>query len=157
MKLSAKERTGLRAMVEFARRYGQGPTPLSEVARVQDLPLPYLERVVAPLRRGGLLESVRGAHGGYALTREPAAITVGDVFRTVEGALMTLDCMGTDGCECGREPICATRSVWQTVTACLQETLDNISLSDIVLEGATAWRAEPRVSQDTERTAAHAS
>jgi Rrf2 family transcriptional regulator, cysteine metabolism repressor len=136
MKLTARERTGLRAMVEFARRHGQGPTALNEVAGAQDLPLPYLEQVVALLRRAELLESVRGAHGGYMLARDPAEISAGDVFRAVEGSLMTLDCMRTDG-SCEREPICATRNVWQIIVDRLEDTLDNTSLVDVL-----AWDAD---------------
>jgi Rrf2 family cysteine metabolism transcriptional repressor len=61
MRFSARERTGLQAMVEFARRYGEGPVPLGDVAIAQDLPLPYLAHVVGELRRAGLLASVREA------------------------------------------------------------------------------------------------
>jgi len=131
MKLSSKEHTGLQAMVEFARRYGSGPTSLSEVARAQELPFPYLEQVIAPLRRSGLLTSARGVHGGYALARHPAAISVGDVFRAMEGSLITLDCMRPDGAPCAKESTCATRGVWQRVTKRLSETLDNLTLADI--------------------------
>ncbi|MBN1402207.1 MAG: Rrf2 family transcriptional regulator [Anaerolineae bacterium] len=126
------ERTGLRAMVELARRYGQGPTPLREVAQVQDLSLPYLERVAAVLRDSELLASVRGAHGGYLLARRPETISVGDVLRAVEGGLIALDCMRDDGVQCERQPICASRNVWQLVADRLEETLDNTSLADLV-------------------------
>ena len=155
MKLSARERIGLRAMVEFARRYGASPVPLSEVARAEDLPIPYLEHIVAALRRAGLLQSVRGAHGGYMLTRQPSAISVGDVFRAVEGSVMALDCTGTDGSSCAREPICATRNFWQALAWRLTETLENTSLADImpqdvgvlgdrdILESSPVPRPEP--------------
>ncbi len=132
MKLSAKERIGLRAMVEFARRYGTNPVPLSEVARAEELPLPYLEHVVAALRRAGLLQSIRGAHGGYMLTRQPSAISISDVFRAVEGSVMTLECTSTDGSFCIREPVCATCSFWQALASRLSETLENTSLADIL-------------------------
>jgi Rrf2 family transcriptional regulator, cysteine metabolism repressor len=115
VKLTARERFGLRAMVEFARRYGDGPVALNEVARVEELPLPYLEHIVAALRRAGLLQSVRGAHGGYMLTREPASISIGDVFRAVEGSVMTLDCTSAAGPPCARGLLCATRSFWQAL------------------------------------------
>ena len=134
MRLTAQERTGLRAMVEFARHYGEGPTSTSAVARAQNLSQPYLERVVASLRRGGLLTSVRGAHGGYSLSREPDAITVADVFRAVEGMLLPLDCMNAGGTVCDRERVCATRSVWQLVAARLAETLDSTSLADLLVQ-----------------------
>jgi len=132
MKVSSRERVGLRAMVEFARRYGDGPVPLSEVARAQEMSHPYLEQVATSLRRSGLLSSVRGAHGGYMLSRAPSAITVGNVLRALEGSLIALDCMRTDGSLCGREPICAARSLWQTVVERVSETLDNTSLADIL-------------------------
>ena len=132
MRFSARERTGLRAMIEFARRYGEGPVSLSVIARAQDLPRPYLGRVAASLRRSGLLQSVRGARGGYLLTREPAEIRVGDVLRAVEGSLMSLDCMRGDGFRCAREPVCATRTVWQSVAERLKETLDHTSLADVL-------------------------
>jgi len=133
MRLSAKERTGLRAMVELARRHGQGPTPLSEISRIEELPLPYLEHVVGELRRAGLLQSARGMHGGYLLSREPSRISVGDVFRAVEGTLVPLDCLGGDSTACAREPVCAARHVWQKVSERLSETLDNTSLSDLLV------------------------
>ena len=134
MKLSSKERTALRAMAELARRYGEGPISLNEVAEAEALTLPYLEQVAASLRRSGLIQSVRGAHGGYQLTRKPDAITVGDIFRAVEGSLMNLDCMGTDGSACAREPICATRAIWLTVFERLSDTLDHLSLADVLIE-----------------------
>ncbi|MBC7235579.1 MAG: Rrf2 family transcriptional regulator [Chloroflexi bacterium] len=148
MKLTARERTGLRAMVEFARHYGEGPTALSEVAREQGLPLPYLEQVVASLRRAGLLESVRGAHGGYMLAREPGQISAGDVFRAVEGSLMTLDCMRTDGTSCAREPICVTRNVWQIIIDRLRDTLDNTTLADVLAWEHTKAGVGTKVEND---------
>ena len=132
MKITARERTALRAMVEFARRYGQGPTSLGDVADAQDLSLPYLEQIVPDLKRCGLLESTRGAHGGYELTRSPAEIAVSEVFEAVEGGLMPLDCMRTEGPTCDRKAVCATRNVWTVVAQRLQETLDHTSLADVL-------------------------
>lgn len=120
-------------MVELARRHGQGPTSLAEVADVQGLSLPYLERIVPDLRRANLLESTRGAHGGYELTRAPASISVSEVFVAVEGGLIPLDCMRSDGAACARESVCATRSVWTVVTERLQETLGDTSLADVLV------------------------
>ncbi len=133
MRLTARERTALRAMAEFARRYGDGPTALSEVSAAQGLPLPYLEHIAASLRRSGLLSSVRGAHGGYTLNKAPATVTVGDVLRAVEGPLVSIECtQGGSGCE--REPVCDARMVWQAVTERLQEMLDQTSLADLIDE-----------------------
>ncbi len=139
MRLSAKERTALRAMAELARRYGEGLISLNEVAEAEGLPLSYLEQIASALRRSGLIHSARGVHGGYQLARKPEEITVGDIFRAVEGSLMTLDCMGADGSTCAREPICATRAIWLTVFDRLSDTLDHLSLADVLVEhGASA-------------------
>lgn len=142
MRLTAQERTGLRAMVEFARHYGEGPTSTSAVARAQNLSQPYLERIVASLRRGGLLTSVRGARGGYSLSRGPDVISVADVFRAVEGLLLPLDCMNAVGAACDRERVCATRNVWQLVAVRLAETLDGTSLADLLTQSTAdaVWR-----------------
>ncbi len=150
MKLSSKERTGLRAMVELARHYGGGPVALSRVADAQDLPLPYLERVVASLRRAGVLESVRGTHGGYMLSRPPEEISVGDVFRAVEGTLVSVDCMQDEG-SCARLGICATRTVWENVAERLRETLDSTSLADILQETGAADLVARHISPPRQR------
>jgi Rrf2 family cysteine metabolism transcriptional repressor len=137
VKFTARERTALRAMVELAHHYEKGsPTALSEVARAQELSLPYLEQVASALRRAGLLESVRGAHGGYRLTRDPAAVRVGDVFRAVEGSLVSVECVGSDAAPCSRQEYCVARNVWQTVMERLEDTLDATTLADLIASAA---------------------
>ena len=116
-------------MVEFCFRNDQGVTSLKDVAHAQDISLAYLEQIVAPLRRSGLLRSVRGARGGYQLGRAPEDITVGDVLRALGGALVPVTCLGDGACQ--REGSCATRAVWQTVHDRLTETLDSITLADL--------------------------
>jgi Rrf2 family protein len=135
LKFTAREQYGLRAMVELARRYGDGPIPLSEVAEIQGLSQGYLEQVVAPLRQSGLLKSWRGAAGGYALTRAPQTITVGDVIRVLEGEIVPMSCVTdkeTCAPPCAREGQCATRDVWLTVRVQLEQTLDSTTLADLV-------------------------
>ena len=135
VKVSAREQYGLRAMAELARRYGEGPVSLAEVAQAEDISLAYLEQIVIPLRRAGLLVSTRGARGGYSLAREPSFITVGEIIRVLEGAIIPIRCM-TEGKDsfCEREEICAARSVWAKVHDRLVETLDSITLADLIGE-----------------------
>ncbi|NLT73368.1 MAG: Rrf2 family transcriptional regulator [Chloroflexi bacterium] len=133
MRLSAREQTGLRAMIALAPFYGEGPTALSQVALSQDLPLPYLEQVAAVLRRAGLLESVRGARGGYSLSREPSQISVRDVLEALEGSVLSLDCLDPGIPECERESGCPARGVWLRVRDCLQDTLSEMTLADVML------------------------
>ena len=131
MRFSTKEEYALRALAELARHQGQGPTPLSQVAAAQNISHDYLEQIVARLRQAGLVESRRGVHGGYSLTRVPAQITVGDILRGLEGAIVPVACVSNEG-PCGREAGCATRLVWERVRDTLVETLDGITLADLV-------------------------
>jgi len=149
MRFSAKEQYALRALVELAGCHGKGPVPLSQVAAAQEISLAYLEQIVAPLREAGLLESRRGAYGGYALARTPAQITVGDVLRVLEGAIVPVPCVSPAG-SCAREAGCATRLVWERVHNSLVETLDSITLADLAEQAkATAWPGYlPRQTQE---------
>jgi Rrf2 family protein len=121
-------------MVEFARRYGNGPVSLADIAEAQDISLSYLEQIVGPLRKAGLLQSWRGAYGGYSMSAPPAEVTAGDVIRAVEGPLVPVKCMtGGKGVElCDREGHCTARAVWQKVRDRLEEALDSTTLADLV-------------------------
>jgi len=139
MKFSTKEQYGLRAMAELARYYGQAPVSLSDVADAEGLSLSYLEQVVAPLRKAGLLESRRGAYGGYTLTREPDDVTAGDVIRALEGTIVTVPCLADNPTTpCDREGACVTRNVWVEVRRKLIETLDSITLADLLTQESTS-------------------
>jgi Rrf2 family protein len=121
-------------MVELARTYGQGPFPLAEVSRMQNISLSYLEQIVASLREAGLVVSTRGAHGGYHLARQPQAITVGDVLRALEGPIAPVVCASevrqTGRCE--REEVCLTRPVWEKVRDSIVTALDSTTLADLI-------------------------
>jgi Rrf2 family protein len=121
-------------MVELARFYGQGPLPLAEVSRLQNISLAYLEQIVAPLREAELVVSTRGAHGGYHLARDPQAITVGDVLRALEGPIAPVQCVSevrqADRCE--REEVCLTRLVWEKVRNGIVTALDSTTLADLI-------------------------
>jgi Rrf2 family cysteine metabolism transcriptional repressor len=132
MKFSTKERYGLQVMVGLARQYGNRPIPLSQIAEAEGLSFSYLEQVVMPLRQAGLLQSARGAHGGYALVRPPESISAGEVIRAVEGAIIPLPCAREDlSLPCGRENTCAARNIWELVHKRLADTLDAMSLADL--------------------------
>lgn len=131
MKISTKGRYGLRLMIELALVYQQRLLPLKVVAKNQDISDKYLEQIIAPLGKSGLVVSVRGAQGGYALSRGPSEITVRDILRAVEGGLALVDCLG-DGCE--RKSSCMANGVWQRLQAALEETAQGITLADIISE-----------------------
>lgn len=134
MKLSAREQYGLRAMIELGRRFGQGPVSLSDVARAQGISFPYLEQIVPLLKDADLIESTRGAYGGYALSRAPQDITVGDIVRALEdGQIMPLRCIPGSEAEdsCSRQEVCTARDVWSKMHEGIAEVLDSTSLADL--------------------------
>lgn len=133
MKLSTKGRYGLKAMFELALSYGEGPTPLNNIAQKQNLSLHYLEQLFATLRKAGLVKSIRGAQGGYILADKPENITVGNVLRTLEGPIAPSDCVIEDEeSECSRLGHCVTRTIWGRIKDSIDEVIDSITLQDMV-------------------------
>ncbi len=91
LKISTKGRYGLTIMMELATRFGEGPTSLKSIAEKHQLSEHYLEQLVAPLRNAGLVKSIRGAYGGYILSKSPEEISAGDVIRVLEGPISPVD------------------------------------------------------------------
>src|SRR5437588_10590019 len=120
MKVSTRVHYGLRAMTELAQSYGEGRLlSIAEIARSEDLPLAYLEQLVGELRRAGLVEGTRGVRGGYRLARGPEQITVGDVYRILEGEVAPVDCTAEDYQPgmCTRDSVCLSRGICERVQA----------------------------------------
>jgi Rrf2 family protein len=118
-------------MLDLAAHQDQGPTPLREVAKRQDLSAKYLEQLIIPLKAAGLIKSVRGARGGYALGEKPEDISVGQIIEILEGGLSLVDCVGDPkGCE--REAGCPTRDIWIQMSQRLLEELSSLSLKDLL-------------------------
>ena len=130
MKLSTRARYGIHAMYDLACNDGAQPRPLKAVAEAQGIPEAYLEQLLCALRRGGLVQSVRGAQGGYMLSRPPGEITVGDILRTLEDGLSLVDCM--DEGECGRSCECPSRKVWLRLRDGMAQVVDGITLEDML-------------------------
>jgi Rrf2 family protein len=131
MKLSTKIRYGARAMLELASHYGEGPIELREIAREQDISVKYLEQVIIPLRTAGLVKSVRGSKGGYALSRHPSEICLDEVVETLEGPIHLVDCI-RDAKICKRSSSCVTRDIWTEVSDALHRVLNSITLEEMV-------------------------
>jgi len=120
-------------MTQFSQAYGSGPLSLTEISRAEHLPLAYLEQLVGELRRAGLVEGTRGLHGGYRLSRPPTAITVGEIYRVLEGPIAPVECTTEDyqPGSCTVEQVCLSRSVWQRVQESVSQVLDSTTLSDL--------------------------
>jgi Rrf2 family cysteine metabolism transcriptional repressor len=134
MRVSSKAHYGLRMMTEFAKAYGQGPLSIAEVARVEHLPLAYLEQLAGQLRRGGLVESTRGVHGGYTLSRPPERISVLQVVHAVEGEVAPVECVSSDylAGTCVREGECASRGLWQRLKESIDSVLRQTNLAELI-------------------------
>ena len=131
MKISTKGRYALRLMLDLALYGGSAPVPLRDVAERQDISDKYLEQIVSHLARAGLVRSIRGAGGGYLLTRPPENYTVGEVLRVLEGNLAPVSCATGTDC-CGRADRCVTMEVWQEIQAAVSQVVDHITLADLV-------------------------
>ncbi len=131
MKLSTKGRYGVRAMFDIALHHGEGPIPLRSVAERQEISEHYLEQLIANLRKAGLVESVRGAYGGYLLAKKPDEITVGDIIRVLEGPIAPVDCVLSENDGCEDISNCVIKLVWDKMKDSIDEVLDNITLEDL--------------------------
>ena len=136
MKLSTKGRYSVTALYELALHYGEGVVPIKTIAKSQGISENYLEQLMLPLRRAGLVESVRGAQGGYTLSRPPAEVTIGEIITAVEGPIALVDCLLTsaesDDQSCVRAGSCVTRQIWEEVCDSINSVLNNISLADLL-------------------------
>lgn len=135
---STKAEYGVRVMIELGRRHGEGPVSLAEIAESEKLPLAYLEHLVARLRKAGLVESMRGAHGGYQLAKSPADVTMADVVQALEGAIAPMECFvnepaGKVCCnhEHGADHSCSTKLLWTRVQASVITALKDMTLAEL--------------------------
>ena len=133
MKISTKGRYALRLMLDVALNSHGSAVPLRDVAQRQDISDKYLEQIVTQLSRAGLVRAVRGAGGGYLLTRDPAEYTVGEILRTLEGNLAPVSCVDQDDvCRCDRADRCVTVEVWRDIQSAVAGVVDNLTLADLV-------------------------
>jgi Rrf2 family protein len=141
MKLSTKGKYGVRALFEIARNYQNGPLSIKEIAERQRISLSYLEQILHRLGKAGIIESVRGPHGGYELARKPADLTIGDVVRALEGPIALSHCLEPGESRlCYQADDCVARMVWAKVGAKIEEALDSITFEHLL----TQYRGKER-------------
>lgn len=136
MKLSTKGRYGLRAVVDLALHAEEEAISLSSIAERQGLSISYLEQLIAKLKKAGIVDSKRGAQGGYILAKTPEEISVGDILRALEGDLHPVDCSEIQGeVKCQSSDLCVTKYVWKRISDSINNTVDELMLSELVTEG----------------------
>jgi Rrf2 family transcriptional regulator, cysteine metabolism repressor len=139
MMFSTKAEYGVRVMAHLAGENGDRPISLGAIAEAEGLPLAYLEHLVQRLRKAELVESRRGAHGGYSLARPAQTITMAEVVRALEGDIAPIECISAQGdgeLICSREATsdgpCPTKFLWTRVQGSIVRTLQDITLADLV-------------------------
>jgi len=136
MKLSTKGRYGLRAVLDIALHYKEDTVALSGIAERENISINYLEQLIAKLRKAGVVNSIRGAQGGYVLAKSPEEISVGDILRALEGDLNPVDCAEVQGnkVSCQSAELCVTKYVWKRISDSINSAVDGIMLSELVHE-----------------------
>ncbi|NOT08550.1 MAG: Rrf2 family transcriptional regulator [Gemmatimonadales bacterium] len=127
--------------LHLAKRGGAGGGPIAarELAQVERLPADYVEQILLRLRRAGLVESVRGARGGYYLSRDPGEITVRDVMTASEHQTFEINCEShpVDAERCSPTSACSIRPIWHALQRRVDDLLSSISLADLLKEQPT--------------------
>ena len=142
MRLSTRTRYGMRALLELALHQGEGPVFLKDIAREQEISLPYLEHLVAPLIAAGIVRSTKGPRGGVSLARDPAGIKLSEITRVLEGSMAPVECVN-DPAVCRRSAACVTRDVWTQLRDVMDGVLDATTLQDLVEKHREKVRSDP--------------
>ena len=138
--LTRKSKYGLKALLMLAEAPDQGPVSISTLAERQRIPAKFLEAILLDLKRHGFLQSKKGKGGGYALSRRPSEVTVGQVIRALEGPLALVPCVSQTAympcAECVDEATCRVRWAMKEVRDATATILDNMSLTALEREGS---------------------
>jgi len=130
MRLSTKGRYGLRAMIELAQHYNDGPMSLQQIAENQNLSPKYLHALLTDLKIAGLVHAIRGSHGGFVLAQDPESIAVGQILPALEGSFSLTDCV-EDTSVCERSDDCAARDMWIILSGALNDLMAKYTLADL--------------------------
>jgi Rrf2 family transcriptional regulator, cysteine metabolism repressor len=137
---TTKAEYGVRLLVELGRSEGSSPVSLKAIAEAEGLPLAYLERIVALLKKAGLVEATRGAHGGYRLARPAQDIRMDEAVLALEGQVAPMSCFVDDIADNGKVlcshhddgDLCATKLLWMRVQGGVTEALQRTTLAELV-------------------------
>ena len=131
MKLSTKGQYGTRALLDLAINWDKGPIQLKDIAKRQNISLPYLEHLITPLIGAGLVGSTRGAKGGVWLATPPEEVKLSEVIQLLEGSIAPVECVNRPE-TCSRSEFCVTRDVWDELKRAINGVLESTTLQDLV-------------------------
>jgi Rrf2 family protein len=122
-------------LIDLAAHEEETCVTLGSIAERQGISVNYLEQLIAPLKKAGLVKSIRGAQGGYSLDKPAKDVSVGAILRILEGPFYPVDCMSdsSDNCACGAVgcELCVTKPVWEKLYANVNSALEAFTLSDL--------------------------
>ncbi len=131
MKLSTRSRYGLKAVIDLAIAYGTGPVSLPVLAASQGISEGYLEQLLRSLKKGNVVDAVRGAQGGYELTVEPSKLTVQRVLTLLEGSTAIVACVGKNIYECDSACTCSARPLFLKLQTRINEVLERTTIHEL--------------------------
>lgn len=134
MRLTTKGQYAVRAMVNLATHGNEKPVTLKDISKDEGISLAYLEQLFGKLRRGGIVNSVRGPGGGYVFARSPKEVSVGDVISVVEEPLNPVECLDDNFKGCDKFDVCVTKNVWKVLGDKIREFLDSITIEDLSVQ-----------------------
>lgn len=131
MRLSRKGEYALRAMIVLAQDYGEGPVRIQDIAARERIPRKFLEQILLDLKKAGLVQSRRGAGGGYLLLRPPERVTFAEIVRTIDGPLAPLSCVSKHAhVRCPDERSCGLYGVMREVRDAISGVMEGVTLKD---------------------------
>ena len=131
MRLSTKARYGAKAMLDIAINYEKGPVSLKSLAKRQHVSVKYMEQLIPLLKLAGLVRSIRGAGGGYTLSKDAHLINLRDIIDALEGSMFPVDCVDNPE-TCDRAKKCVTHVIWKEIQDTINNMLDSLTLADMV-------------------------
>jgi Rrf2 family cysteine metabolism transcriptional repressor len=152
IKLTTKGRYGTRLMLNLAQHYANGNVAviLKNISTEEDISIRYLEQIIIPLKINKLVKSIRGAGGGYTLSRPPSQITVCDILKALEGSCALVDCIEDEG-YCDRLSTCASFEIWKEASNILKKYFESVTLQGLI----EIAKKKQRKAKDKAKTKAH--
>jgi Rrf2 family protein len=146
LRLTKKSKYAVRALVDLALNEGDSPLGVAEIARRQYIPERFLEQIFGELRRANVLESHRGAHGGYRFAMPTEEITVLDVVEILDGEIRPARCSAGGTCYIADAPLCATSRVWDEARVALEGVFGRYSIAQLAAAEREALAAREAAS-----------
>ncbi|MBW1673827.1 MAG: Rrf2 family transcriptional regulator [Deltaproteobacteria bacterium] len=142
MKLSTRARYGTRVLLELSLHWGEGPVLLKDISQRQQIPLPYLQQLIGPLVKEGIIKTARGARGGISLLKLPKKITLSEAIQILEGSITPVACVDNPEIY-SRSDTCVTHDIWAEVKKAMDGVLESTTFEDLVERKRKKMKNDP--------------